>query len=265
MSSLPLNDDWLIDWHEFLNGFFGPGNALRWREYCSEPTSPSSQFLRPWIDTLRDPSIPAILPRALEQPDAPTTWYAFSFSHRQARALRESLLAFVGPSYSSFVGQAAVLDPHDLVECAISRQFNTPVYRLTVVQSADRDRVHTRLRQLHDFQQHCAPRSLATTQPIGRLLAEFHRALVQRNEPVSSELFASIQSSGRLSAQNVACLRIRLLSTFDRWSELSDLPETRSLLLLPCPILVGQALHRATQGQLVSSHIAIPTATTTPT
>ena len=265
MSSLPPNDNWLIDWHEFLNGFFGPGNALRWREYCSEPKSPSSQFLRQWIDTLRDRATPAILPRVLEQPDAATIWYAFSFSHRQARGLRESLLAFVGPSYSSFVGQAAELDPNNAVECAISRQFNTPIYRLPVVQSADSDRVRKALRQMHDFQQNCNPRSLATTQPIGRLLAEFDRTLVERNEPVSSELFGSIQSSGRLSAQNVACLRIRLLSTFDRWSELSDLPETRSLLLLPCPILVGQALHRATQGQLVSSHIAIPTATTTPT
>ncbi len=249
MSSSPPNDDWLIDWHEFLDGFFGPGNALRWSEYCSEPTSPSSQFIGQWIDTLRDRSTPAILPRVLEQPDAVTTWYAFSFSHRQARALRESLLAFVGPSHSSFAGQPAVLDSSDLVECPISRQFITPVYRLDVVQSADHDRVPKALRQMHDFQQRCHPRSLAMTQPIGRLLAEFDRALVQKQESASSELFSLIQSSARLSAQNVACLRIRLLSTFDRWSELSALPETRSLLLLPCPHLVTQALLQASHGR----------------
>jgi len=265
MSIPPQNDDSLTDWSEFLEGFFGPGNALRWSEFCSEPTSPLSQFLQPWIDTLHDVTFPAILPRKHEQPDLRTTWYALAFTHRQARALRESLLAFVGPSYSSFVGQPAALDPHDPVERTIVRRFNTPVYRLTVVHPADRDRVRTALRQMHDYLKHSTPRSFSTTQPIGRLLAEFDRALLQGNERVSHDLFASIQSSGRLSAQNVACLRIRLLSTFDRWSELAELPETRSLLLLPCPTLVGQALQRATRGQIDLSIVATPSPARTPT
>lgn len=248
MSKPPQTDDSLTHWRDFLEGFFGPGNALRWAEFCSEPTSPLTQFLQPWIDTLRNAETPAILPRKHEPPDLRTTWYALAFTHRQARALRESLLAFVGPGYSSFIGQPATLDPHDPVERTIAQRFNTPVYRLTVVHPNDRDRVRTALRQLHDYLKHSTPRSLETPQPIGRLLAEFDRALLQGNELFSHEVFRSIQTSGRLSAQNIACLRVRLLSTFERWSELAELPETRSLLLLPCPTLVEKALHRATQG-----------------
>src|SRR5216117_2362291 len=46
-------------------------------------------------------------------------WYGFAFNDREFRALGENLTAFVGPSYTTFCGQLAVLDPNDPIDKAV--------------------------------------------------------------------------------------------------------------------------------------------------
>src|SRR5438552_2444821 len=103
--------------------FFGPGNGFSW-------DGPDQPRLRTWVDDLRDPSRPVFLPRLLT--DGMVRWYAVARTSRQARDLREQLLAFLGPTYTDFDGLPADLDGTDPVEAALAGIFPA-VFALTVV------------------------------------------------------------------------------------------------------------------------------------
>ena len=65
-------------------------------------------------------SIPTAAFLVRKWPDGRVSWYAVAHTARQARELREQLLAFVGPSYSDFYGQPAEWDAADPVEAELA-------------------------------------------------------------------------------------------------------------------------------------------------
>lgn len=71
-----------------------------------------------WPDDLLNSDRAAFLVR--KWPDGRVSWYAVAHTARQARELREQLLAFVGPSYSDFYGQPAEWDAADPVEAELA-------------------------------------------------------------------------------------------------------------------------------------------------
>src|SRR5262245_42016920 len=108
-----------MDATAFLTHFFGPGNLIELRSIVDGTIgSEFTTWLQPWMDDLSAPNPrPVVLPR--RHPDRRLEWYALAQDERQARSLREDLLAFVGPSYSTFSGQLADLDPLDDVDAAV--------------------------------------------------------------------------------------------------------------------------------------------------
>src|SRR4051794_33421813 len=62
--------------------------------------------------------------------DGRTTFYGFADDGAAARDFHDVLMAFVGPSYSSWVGPAADLDDGDPAEGALVAAANGPVVRL---------------------------------------------------------------------------------------------------------------------------------------
>lgn len=229
---------------EFLSEFFGPGNALRWDAYCSgKMPETTRQRLIPFLDDVRLSRPVLLLPHVTETTRA-TTWYALAAEARQARALREQLSAFVGPTYTDFTGQKATLDSRLPAEAALIRHHATHVFRLRVLRSGDRQEVHQqfeRLRRLRDLH---PERTAEIVRPIGRLLRDLEMAIVVGNETGARQCLEHLRSRGRLSAHNLTFLQVRLLAAFERWSELRNLPTFRPLLDNRRPARVTDALIR---------------------
>ncbi len=163
----------------------------------------------------------------------------------KSRQLREQLNAFIGPTYTDFTGQYASLSNADSVERAVADAFSPHVFRLRVVKNGDRERVRSQLllmRSLRERHPHDAAQAL---RPVGRLLRDLEMALVVRNESSARQCIDDLRARGRLSALNLAFLKIRLFAAFERWHELLALPETNSLLTIRRPSQVSHALVRA--------------------
>ena len=85
----------------FLEQFFGTGNQLDLGKI--ERGEGSHTKIRPWVERLTqaEPQ-PTVLPRWRT---GGVDWYGIAQSDRQLRRLSEELMAFVGPTYSTFRGQ----------------------------------------------------------------------------------------------------------------------------------------------------------------
>ena len=225
---------------EFLAHFFGPGNRLR----LDSMGRSSMSVLKPWFENLAEQDDPVLLPRVDEQDG--TRWYAIAFSERRARELREEIEAFVGPTYSDFDGRVAQLDPDDPIESACSRLENASVFSFRVINSEDQGTVREALSRMRELWDARPPRRPMRVQTTNRLLRDFEMALEVTNEESARKLLATLKSEGRLSSQNYLFLKLRLLATFQRWSEILKMPESSAVLHLQRrPQLVNEALLQA--------------------
>lgn len=231
---------------EFLSHFFGPGNTLRWDAYCSEAMSTSSrELLAPLVADYLDDSVAVLLPRVRESNPPTVEWYALARNSRQSRSLKEQLSAFIGPTFTDFTGQYASLDGTDPIERAVSDAFSPFVFRLRVVNHADRNEVRNQILLLRSFRDIHLDRATNAVRPIGRLLRDLEMSLVVRNIDTAWRYFDELRSRGRLSAHNLTFLKVRILATFGRWSDLLELPEWSSLTTIRRPARVTQGLLKA--------------------
>src|SRR5690606_24081591 len=112
-----------------------------------------------------------------------TTWYVLCKDSRETRSMRESLQAFIGPTYAGFNGELATLDPADPIECLCETNYGPFVFRLPVKNPNDRTQVGKLLSKLVEFRDRESSRSLAAIKPIGRLLRDLEMAILANNEP----------------------------------------------------------------------------------
>lgn len=110
-----MTDSTNTDIRRFLEQFFGIGNQLDLGKI--ERGEGSHAKIRPWVERLTqaEPQ-PTVLPRWRT---GGVDWYGVAQSDRQLRRLSEELMAFVGPTYSTFRGQRAQLNLQDSVEAAV--------------------------------------------------------------------------------------------------------------------------------------------------
>jgi hypothetical protein len=228
---------------DFLSRFFGPGNKLRWDAFCNGSMEEKTRHkLGLFIDDLRQPRTPTLLPRVSESSPASTTWYGLARDARQARALREQLMAFVGPTWTDFAGQQATLDDRDPVEAVVRERFAPYVFRLRVIQPEDRQQVNHQLERLRGLWDRRADRTPHLTGPVGRILRNLEMAILVRNEVAARECLDALRLRGRLSTHNLTFLNVRVLAAFERWSELRALPTYRPLFDNRRPARVTEAL-----------------------
>jgi len=231
---------------DFLSRFFGPGNALRWDAFVTgRMQNAARELLEPLIEDLRREDASVILPRVTDSAPPRIMWYGMARNARQSRALREQLLAFIGPTYTDFSGQHAVLDLDDPVESAVYEWFAPHVFRLEVVNSSDREQVRNNIFLTRSMQDRRIDRTTTLVRPVGRLLRDLEMALVVRDEDAAWRCLDDIRARGRLSAQNLAFLKVRILAAFQRWQEIVNLPEFQSLITIRRPLRITQALVHA--------------------
>ena len=234
------------DQSQFLSRFFGPGNVLKWDAYVAGTMAASSRdLLAPLIEDYRQGNVPALLPRVSETTPPSIQWYAIAHHAREASSLREQLTAFIGPTYTDFTGQLATLDQTDSVESAIIERFSPYVFRLRVLKVDDREKVRNKILLMRSLRSRHPDRTAELVRPVGRLLRDLEMALVVRNESSAWQCLDDLRARGRMSAHNLAFLKVRILANFDRWKDVLDLPETNSLATIHRPANVTHALIQA--------------------
>ncbi len=229
---------------DFAAGFFGPGNRLRWDAIVAGALpSETLARLEPWLDDLRTRRDPLILPRARE--DGSVAWYALAASPRSARALRERLVAFIGPSYSEFRGEAVTSDGSDPVDAAVAACAPGAAFRFEAPDASLRDAVRARLLLLRAVAREVPPRVARFARPAGRVLADFELALRRRDGAAADAFLQELQRLGSLSAQNQLFLDILRREAVGDWDGVLDPRRLGVLLDLARPRRVTRALVRA--------------------
>jgi len=239
-----------LDLQQFLEKFFGDGNAIRWSKYVdSAPNDSIRVSLEPWIRRLQKQQSPFCLPR-VNATSKQTTWYVLCIDSREARSIRESLQAFIGPTYAKFDGEFATFSSTDQIDQLCERHFGSLVFRLPIVEKEARPKVVTLLNAMMDFRDRDSSHSLSAIKPIGRLLRDLEMAIIAINEESANQIYTEIRSRGRLSATNLAFLQVRVFSAFDRWAEIMLMPNLNDLLNVRRPNRISEQIATAVYRQL---------------
>ncbi|ADO70531.1 protein DpdD [Stigmatella aurantiaca] len=228
----------------FPERFFGPGNKLRW-EKIQEKRLPHDTLerLAPWIEALRAGEDPLCLPRVRE--DDRVEWYALSATASGARALREQLIAFVGPSYAGPWAAWSQLDTQDPIDQAVRQAAPGRAFRLRVPRKEYREHVRRKLLLMQTLRKERPLRLLAVPRPTGRILGDFEHALRAGDGTAAAGHIAEFRRLGRLSAQNQLFLEVLRAECLQAWEELLEPRRFNTLLTLARPRRVTQALIRA--------------------
>lgn len=224
---------------EVLNAFFGAHNDER---RAAHPT-----LVRLFADTGV-----GVLPYRRGSDER---WYGFAASERSARELRGYLLAFAGPTWSTWTGPVADLDRRDPAEAVVAVAALGPVYRLAPVPGEEAS-LRRALKLLGDVLQRKPEVAAPTVRPRHRILADFELSLVVGQADEAQRLIDELVASGTLSAVNVLFLRLRRLAATGHYHELLEHPDLPDVLRRRRPRAVSVAIARAVQAQLVDHELA---------
>lgn len=208
------------------------------------------------ITLLRDAAVkyrksPMVLPWLNEKTQR-MAYYVIPRRREELTAVRDLLVAFVGPSFAKYGYDApAALDkPH---EAAILKRYgagSTFVVQATA-DTNERKRLRTALERMVEVVERAPARSWSAPKPLGRLLADFEAALLSGAPQAAQALLRQIDRQGGLSPANVKHLEIRLWAAQGRASEVLALRGLREVLLQDPPVLVKDMVLSA----LFTAHI----------
>jgi hypothetical protein len=231
----------LLDAHAFLETFFAAPNEIAIAEVAAEGRA---RHLLPWVDRIRHEfPLPTVLPR---RQAGRIHWYGLAFSERQFVALGEQLLAFVGPTYSTFRGHRATLDLGDPIDEAALAVSGGLVYKFTGPAEADNAKsIWTALELMRSVGDRRPERELDAPRATGRVLRDFYMALEAKNRPSAFQHLRYLSEHHRLTPNNVLFLKVQALAELGEWKEVLQSPELNDLLQMRRPIAVTEALVRA--------------------
>lgn len=224
---------------EFLNVFFGEKNSFKLKQVLSESSDRAGK-IRPWVEyLLGDSPEPTVLPRWAK--DNGIEWYALTFNEPQYKKLGEELVAFIGPSYSTFRGRQAVLNQTDPIDAAASKLTGGYVYKF-VGNPASIWGALELMRQVWISRPAIVrekPRS------FGRVLRDFYMAVQAGNRPSAEEQLSYLHNRHYLDALNSSFLKVQMLAELGLWGELLGLPSLPDLIQSRRPLEVTRAIIKA--------------------
>jgi hypothetical protein len=225
----------------FEEDFFGPGNRLRWLKIQSGTLPKDTRDkLSPFIEDMRGNPDVLVLPRVAET-DNRTEWYVLCTSARFARAARDELRAFVGPSYSDL----EPLNAADAVDAAVLARYGTSAFKLFLPDQELVNEARLRLRLMMDLRSEQPVRFSRQLRASGRVLRDFEYALIARDATAARSCIAELRNSGRLGATNALFMEVRTFAATEQWSSIFAMAEFDSLLAISRPRRVTEALLRA--------------------
>jgi hypothetical protein len=226
-----------VESREFLQQFFGNGN------YLTLEKVQKNTFLRPWIARL-EKGLTSVLPYASS---TGTEWYGLAFSEQQFRGLREELTAFIGPTWSTFRGQRAVLDLSNPVESVIQEltQGNVFKFQGTRDQTNNSTEIRNALSRMINVLDRKTSGSYEAPRATGRVLRDFYTALRVGDRSAAEKELRYLRNQNRLDTLNLLFLRVQMLAELQAWNDLLHLPELPDLLQARRPSAVTQAFIQA--------------------
>lgn len=242
-----------IELEEFLNRFFGAGNDLT-KEQIDSGATVICKCARQWLEDFRLKRRRTVLPRKRGQE---LDWYAIALSESDFRDLREQLMAFVGPSFSTFRGERTVMDKNNTTEAALIDFIgpNPMVFRFK--SARDSQRQQQLVEALNLMYQVCT--DIETRPPelqkaTGRVLRDFHIALSADNRYDAESALQYLRKHHRLDTLNLQFLEIQLRSELGLWEELLTLPNINEILRSRRPRSVSCALIKAVYQHYLSCY-----------
>lgn len=250
-------DDSTSPMERFIKNFFGQGN-ITWPGL--DPDSDAGRTVRPYLDVLwqrENTEVPVVLPRRREK-GGNLTAYVIARDPAHAIVVADLLTAFVGPTYSSFDGLPAQLNPTDPVEQAVlefaGHGLTFTVTSPTKQTQADAWKALNLLQQT--FRQRPA-RTWHIRKPVGRLLGEFEVALAAGDNSASGDLLDQIADVGGLSPANLANLKIKRLARLGQDAELLRLPGLADVVLSRPPAPIRDAILAAIYGTALAAPLEV--------
>jgi hypothetical protein len=226
---------------DFLVSFFSPPNTISLADII--PGGQAAHLVS-WVERLRGASpLSTVFPC---RRNGHVCWYGLAFSDSQLRALGDQMLAFVGPTYSTFRGHRALLDPADPIEEAIARLTGGFAFKFTGTPAADKPKpIWDALELMRTVGGRRPDRVLDVPMTTGRVLRDFHMALRARNAASADRALRYLADERRLTPSNVLFLRIQALAEMGEWDALLARPEMPDLLQMRRPLAITEALLRA--------------------
>jgi hypothetical protein len=232
----------------FIKNFFGEGN-ITWPDL--DPGSNAGRTVRPYLDVLwqrEDTEVPVVLPRRREK-GGDLTAYVIARDPAHAVVIADLLTAFVGPTYSSFDGLPARLNPTDPVEQAVLEFAGDGLtFKVTSPTKKTQADAWNALNLLQQTFRQRPARTWHIRKPVGRLLGEFEAALAAGDNSSSGDLLDQIAAVGGLSPANLANLKIKRLARLGRDAELLRLPGLADVVLSRPPAPIRDAILAAIYG-----------------
>lgn len=225
------------DVRKFLDLFFGDQNELKLDEVKG-----ADNPLLPWIKRLDlIPPLPTVLPYKYRDHKGVQhyNWYGTAHSGRELRDLAEHLTAFIGPTWSTFRGARARLDPSDPLDAAVAEFTDGFALKFT----GDKQKIWHKLEMMRRIIWEDKKRqAVEDARPPGRVLRDFYIALQVRNYESAQSALSTLQHHHGFDAINISFLRVQMLASFEQWSELLEMPNLADILLVRRPLAVTQTL-----------------------
>lgn len=211
--------------------------AARWQELPAE-VDPMDL-----ARTVEDPAFPgAILPAA--GPDGVFCWYAAAASGTEWRLLQPLLLAYVGPTLTTFSGQTTPLRADVPAEQLLVSSGISAAARLVPGEECERlaAQALTRLRRAVARRPAGASGTVVSTP---QLLARLEMCIAAGDRPGAIKHLEVLRVERRIDTLNAHFLEVRILSTFRAWRELVDKDWFSELAIARKPSAVAKAMLEA--------------------
>jgi hypothetical protein len=244
----------------FIGTVFAAPNLLRYPLLTGAAPTPATKAVQAaspvigaWLKGARE--WPLLLPRA-DAGEEGMTWYACAYNEAHLRGLLAEMRAFIGPTYAHFPSLRATLDPGDLIEFAIDREFEGRVLKI-VVPEGYCEKVSRQIETYVGLLMKRPSIAAHTVASFTQLRARFDLALLAGNEAAAQEWLNAL-ASRNLSAENRHFLKIRFYAALGQWSKIVEYPLLPTLINLKLPpetysdifeALYTTLLHKAEESQ----------------
>ena len=203
---------------------------------------------------LRDHNWPLFLPRS--HGSDVTCWYALAPDAEHLRALSAQLLAFIGPSYSSFAGRSRKLDLDDATERSVA-DISRHIVVLPVPEPRTTygSKIEERIGWLRDLRASRPPSPGADERPVAELVRDLEESLRLGDVDAAEWLVSHLEQQASLDPRNLSFLNVLVLELAERWDEILDSPRLDSVLANRRPARVTCAVLRAVQARHIDSFV----------
>lgn len=178
--------------------------------------------------------------------DDTTVYYAVVHNASEWRRLQPLLLAFAGPTLTSFTGRPESLDPEVAVEDYLMKGGWYLAVRLRPGDEPSvQSMAHRSLKRLIQTLEAATYVSKTAPLPTSRLISKFVNSLNGNDRQEAFRILEVLRTEMRVDALNLSFLEVQIHAHFGDWRSVFDMPSFASLIRTRRPPAVSSALLEA--------------------